>query len=299
MDPLDELAGRFEDERPRLRSVAYRLLGSLPEADDAVQEAWVRLSSIDAATVQNLSGWLTTVVSRLCLNVLRSRRTRAEVLIGVHVPDPLVTRLDSSAGTELDPGQRTLLAESVGLALMVVLDTLAPAERVAFVLHDLFDVPFAEIATMAQTTPAAARQQASRARRRVQQEAPVPDLDLVRQRAAVNAFFAASRDGDLAALVAVLDPDVVLRADGGPTRPNAAGLVRGAAAVAEQSLGYGQFAAFIRPAWVNSTPGAVVAPRGRPVSVLGFCVRGGRILAIDVLADPERLELLALGRWDE
>ena len=217
----------------------------------------------------------------------------------MHVPDPLVTRLDDPpADPGLGPEQQAVLADAVGLAMLVVLDSLTPAERLAFVLHDIFGVPFDDIATMAETTPAAARQQASRARRRVDRAAPRPDRDVVRQREVVDAFFAASRDGDFAALLAVLHPDVVLRADGGPNRPDAAGLVEGAAAVAEQVLGYGRFAPAIQPAWVNSTPGAVVGPRGRAISVLGFCVRDGRILAIDVLADPDRLANLDLGRWD-
>ncbi len=288
----DWLARQFEEHRPRLRTVAYRMLGSLSEADDAVQEAWLRVSRADVSDVENLGGWLTTVVARVCLNMLRSRNTRREQPFGVHTPDPIVSRVDGA-----DPVQAALLGESVGLALMVVLDTLVPAERLAFVLHDIFSVPFDEIAGIVERSPAAARQLASRARRRVQQAAPLPDTDLAHQRAVVDAFFAASRNGDFAALVEVLDPDVVLRSDGGLARPAAAGLIRGGAAVAEQARTYTQFAPFVRPAVVNGAAGAVVAPRGRPISVMGFTVRNGKIVAIDVLADPVRLRELGLTAW--
>ena len=292
MDDIDALAQQFEARRGRLRAVAYRMLGSVPEADDAVQETWLRLSGAEVDEIRNLDGWLTTVLGRVCLNVLRARKARPEQPFGVHVPDPMVAHLDIAG-----PEHEAVTTDSVGLALLVVLDTLTPGERLAFVLHDLFAVPFNEIAPIAGCSATAARQLASRARRRVRDGAPPPEADLVRQRDVVNAFFAASRRGDFAALLALLDPDVVLRADGGPTRPAAAGLMTGAHRVAEQALGYGRFAPFVRPALVNGAAGAVIAPRGHPVSVMGFLVRDGRIAAIDVLADPERLSRLDLGVW--
>ncbi len=289
MDEADWLAERFEAHRGHLRAVAYRMLGSLSEADDAVQEAWLRLAGADSSEVENLGGWLTTIVARVCLNMLRTRSSRREQPLdgGVHLPDPVISRQDGA-----DPEQEVLLADAVGLALLVVLDTLAPAERVAFVLHDMFAVPFDEIAPIVGRSEAAARQLASRARRRVQETAPVPDADLTRQRKVVDAFFAAARDGDFDALVAVLDPDVVLRSDGGVTRPAATVVVHGAAAVARQALTFARLSPFVRPALVNGVAGVVVAPRGRPYSVMGFTVRGGRIVAIDGLADPERLRRL-------
>ena len=266
----------FEDHRPRLRALAYRMLGSLSEADDAAQEAWLRLRRTDG--VENLGGWLTTVVARICLNLLRDRR---EDPVGVHLPDPVVTGPD--------PEQEAVLAESVGLALMVVLDTLSPPERVAFVLHDLFAVPYEEIGPLLERTTDATRQLASRGRRRVQ-EAPVPDPDLAQQRAAVDAFFAAARDGDFDALVAVLDPDVILRADGGTARPGRSIVLHGAKAVAGQaSVGGARFAPFLRPVLVNGAAGAVAVANGRLLSVLGFTVVGGRIVAMDVLYDLDRL----------
>jgi RNA polymerase sigma factor (sigma-70 family) len=285
MNEQDWLAERFEEHRTHLRAVAYRMLGSVSEADDAVQEAWLRLSRSETDEIENLGGWLTTVVGRVCLNMLRSRRTRAEQPIDeVHVPDPII-----SSESGLDPEQQALLADSVGLALFVVLESLDPAERLAFVLHDMFAVPFDEIAPMVGRSPAAARQLASRARRRVQREAPEPDVDLVAQREVVDAFFAASRDGDFEGLLAVLDPDVVVRADGGAARPSATVVVRGAEAVAARARSYAHLAPYVRPALVNGAAGAVVTPRGRPFSVLAFTIRGGRIVAIDSLADPERL----------
>ncbi len=294
MDDLDLLADRFEEHRTHLRAVAYRMLGSLTEADDAVQEAWLRLSRTDAREVANLGGWLTTVVGRVCLNVLRSRASRREQPLGVHVPDPVVSRPD-----RVDPEQEALVADAVGLALLVVLDTLAPAERLAFVLHDMFAVPFDEIAPVAGCSTTAARQLASRARRRVRRAAPTPDADLTRQREVVDAFFAASRDGDFAALVAVLDPDVVLRADGGLARPGAAGLIRGAATVAAQALTYARMAPFVRPVLVNGAAGIIVVPRRRLVSVMGFTVTDGKIVAMDVLADPARLGRLDPAAWGD
>jgi RNA polymerase sigma-70 factor (ECF subfamily) len=268
------------------------MLGSLSEAEDAVQETWVRLDRTDTSDVANLDGWLTTVIGRICLNMLRAQQARPEQPAGLHVPDPVVTRPDGTG-----PEDQALTAESVGMAMLVVLETLTPSERLAFVLHDMFSVPFREIAEILGQSSQAARQLASRARRKVTLAAAEPDPDLGRQRRAVDAFFAASRDGDFAALLAVLDPDVVLRSDGGPSRPAAAGLVRGADRVAAQAIGYGRFADAIRPAVVNGAAGAVVAPRGRPVSVMAFTVRDGRILGIDVLADPQRLRALGLTSW--
>jgi RNA polymerase sigma factor (sigma-70 family) len=293
MDEQDWLAEQFEAHRTRLRAVAYRMLGSATEADDAVQDAWLRFSHTGANGVSNLGGWLTTLVARACLDLLRARGSRQEQPLGVHVPDPVVSRADGS-----DPERQALLAEGVGLALLVVLDTLAPAERLAFVLHDMFAVPFEEIAAIVGRSPAAARQLASRARRRVQ-GAKVPDADLSRQRAVVDAFFAAARDGHFAALVAVLDPDVVLRADLGAALAGAPAMVRGAHAVAKQALNFARLSPFVRPALVNGAAGAVVAPGGQPVSVMGFTVRHGKIAEIDILADPQRLGRLDLTLLDE
>ncbi|MEV1010427.1 sigma factor [Streptomyces sp. NPDC049881] len=283
MDGENALAVRFEAERPRLRSVAYRMLGSLSEADDAVQESWLRLGRVEPGEVRNLAAWLTTVVARVCLNVLRSRERHPEEPLGVHLPDPLIGAPDG------DPEGAALLADAVGLALMVVLETLEPGERVAFVLHDMFAVPFDVIAPLVERSPAAARQLASRARRRVRDGAPVPDPDRARQRAAVDAFFAATRDGDLEALLAVLAPDVVLRSDNGAARGGRAVVLRGAEEVAGQAVMFRALAEAARPALVNGAAGVVVAHRGRPLSVMAFTVTGGRIAAIDVLADPARL----------
>jgi RNA polymerase sigma-70 factor, ECF subfamily len=290
----DWLAERFEDHRTRLRAVAYRMLGSLSEADDAVQEAWLRLSRSDTSGVENLGGWLTTVVARVCLNMLQTRKARRETsLDGVHVLEPIVSREEG-----LDPEQEALLADSVGLALLVVLETLTPRERLAFVLHDMFALPFDEIAPIVGCSPTATRQLASRARRRVQ-GAPIPDPDLSHQWEVVEAFLAASRAGDFDALLQVLDPDVILRAD----RAVAAGgsrELRGAAAVAAQALMFSRLAPFARPALVNGAAGGlVVTPQGQPFSVLGFTVTRGRIVEIDVFADPERLRLLDLAKIDE
>jgi RNA polymerase sigma factor (sigma-70 family) len=288
------IAERFEGHRTHLRAVAYRMLGSVTEADDAVQEAWLRLSRSDTREIENLGGWLTTVVARICLNMLQSRKLRREEPLGVHVPDPIVSSVEES-----DPEQEALLADSVGLALLVVLDTLQPAERLAFVLHDMFAVPFEEIAPIVGRSPAAARQLASRARRRVQ-GAPTPDPDLAPQREVVDAFLAAVREGDFEALIAVLDPDVVLRADSGPLPPPATQEVHGARAVAELALAWSQVARFSRPALVNGTPGLVTtSPRGDLFSVQGFTIRDGRIVEIDILADPTRLGRLDLRVLDE
>jgi RNA polymerase sigma factor (sigma-70 family) len=297
MDENQWLAERFEADRPRLRAVAYRMLGSLAEADDAVQDAWLRLSGSRAGEVENLRGWLTTVVARVCLNMLRSRHLRGEEPLEAHVPDPVV-------GPEpgLRPEEQALLADSVGLALQVVLDTLNPDERLAFVLHDLFGVPFKDIAVMVGRTPAAARQLASRARRRVKGAEIPADPDIARQRAVVDAFFAAARGGDFAALVAVLDPDVVLRIDAGAAHPAASMLVRGADAVARQALtglAGALRAAELRPALVNGAAGVIVARRGRPVTVMGFIVARGKIAEIDAVADPERVPRIAAASVSE
>ncbi|MGH3357986.1 MAG: sigma-70 family RNA polymerase sigma factor [Nocardioidaceae bacterium] len=284
MDETDELLERFEEHRPRLRGVAYRMLGSVSEADDAVQEAWLRVSRADAGSVENIAGWMTTVVARVCLNLLRSRRSRREDPLDVHVPDPIIDPEDGA-----DPEHEALLADSVGLALLVVLDTLTPAERLAFVLHDMFAVPFDEIAPMIDRSPAAARQLASRARRRVRGQAPTPDRDVVRQREVVDAYLAAARDGDFDALVAVLDPDVVLRADGGAGRARPSVVLRGAQTVAEQAAASKRLAPFARPALVNGTAGVVAVAAGRVLAVMGFTVVHDKIVAIDVLYDRERL----------
>jgi RNA polymerase sigma factor (sigma-70 family) len=293
MDEQEWLAGRFEEHRAHLWRVAYRMIGSAAAADDAVQETWLRLSRADTSDVDNLGGWLTTVVGRVCLNQLRARGRRRDEPIGAAVPDPVVSG-EGAAG----PEDEALLADSVGLALLVVLETLAPGERLAFVLHDMFAVPFDEIAEIMGRSPDAARQLASRARRRVQ-GAAVPDADRSRQRAVVDAFFAAARGGDFEALVAVLDPDVVLRADGGLARPAATALVRGAAAVAARAISFAMPAAFVRPARVNGSVGVVVADGDQPLSVMGFTVAGGRIVAIEVLADPDRLRDLDLTALDD
>ena len=294
MDEQPWLAERFEEQRPRLRAVAYRMLGSLSEADDAVQEAWLRVSRADAGGVENLGGWLTTVVARVSLNMLRSRRTRREEPLELRMPDPVIGHEGRG-----DPEQEALLAEGVGLALLVVLDTLTPAERLAFVLHDLFAVPFEEIALLLERSPAAARQLASRARRRVRGAAPAPDPDLTHQRAVVDAFFAAARDGDFEALVAVLDPEVVLRADGGTARARQSVVIHGAREVAAQAAIGTRFAPFVRPALVNGTAGAVVVAGGRLLSVMAFTVANGKVAAIDVLFDPDRLAGLDLAVLDD
>ena len=290
MNGRDLLADRFEANRTHLRAVAYRMLGSVSEADDAVQEAWLRLSRrSDPDDLDNLRAWLTTVVARVCLDLLRSRRSRREEHLDTRIPEPIVSREDG-----MDPEHEALLADSVGLALLVVLETLSPAERLAFVLHDMFAVPFDEIAPIVDRSPAAARQLASRARRRVRGAAPEPDVDLARQRVVVDAFLAAAREGDLEALVAVLDPDVVLRADRGALRPGAPTELRGAREVATGALGFARLAPFARPALVNGAAGLVVSRRGRPFAVAGFTVARGRIAEIDVLADPKRLRELDL-----
>jgi RNA polymerase sigma factor (sigma-70 family) len=289
----DLLAREFEAHRTRLRAVAYRMLGSVSEADDAVQEAWLRLSRSDASEVENMHAWLTTVVGRVCLNMLRSRKNRREQPLGSHVPEPIVSPEDG-----VDPEHEALLGDSVGLAMLVVLDTLPPAERLAFVLHDVFDVPFDEIAPIVERTPTAARQLASRGRRRVQGATPEPDVDLDRQREVVDAFLAAAREGDFEALLEVLDPDVVLRADSGAVPPGSR-VVRGARAVAEQALGFRQLDLFMQPALINGAAGVVSTRDGEPFSVGGFTIRGGKIVEIDILADPARLRQLDLTVLDD
>jgi RNA polymerase sigma-70 factor, ECF subfamily len=277
MDQL-ELADRFDRERPRLRSVAYRIVGSLSEAEDAVQEAWLRLQRSEAVEIDNLAGWLTTVVARLCLNILRDRRSRAEAPLGAFVPEPII----STDGGD-DPEHEALLADAVGIALQVVLDALSPAERLAFVLHDMFAVPFDEIAELVERSPQATRQLASRARRRVRGAAPAPDPDLARQRAVVDAYFAAAREGDLEALVAVLDPDVVARSHG---RTGVFEL-RGAEKVARAAMTARKFAPFVRPALINGTAGAVAFDGDTPFAILAFTVVGDRAVTIDIFNDRE------------
>ncbi|MGW4945133.1 sigma-70 family RNA polymerase sigma factor [Actinoplanes sp. NPDC004185] len=295
MDQGAATAELFETHRSRLRAVAYRMLGSLSEADDAVQDVWLRLDRTGAAEVGNLGAWLTTVVARICLNKLRTRaQQREEPLDGhLHVSDPVLGRADVA-----DPEHQALLADAVGLALQVVLDTLTPAERLAYVLHDMFAVPFEDVATIIDRSPAATRQLASRARRRLRGEAPAPDPDLARQRQVVDAFFAASRAGDFEALVAVLDPDVVLRSDSGPARPRLNVVLRGASTVAGQAFTARRLAPFVRPALVNGAAGVVVVVNGRLFSVMAFTVVAGRVVAIDVLGDPDRLANLDLTALD-
>jgi len=289
------LAERFQTHRTSLRAVAYRMLGSLSEADETVQEAWLRLTRSDPSGVANLGGWLTTVVARVCLDMLRSRKSRREEPLGIHVPDPIVSRED-----RIDPEQEALLADSVGLALLVVLETLGPAERLAFVLHDMFGVPFDETAPIVGRSPSPARQLASRARRRVQRAAKVPDADLTCQREVIDAFLAAARGGDFDALLAVLDPDIVLRADRGGVPPGVSRELRGARAVAEQALTFSRLVRFARPVLVNGAAGIVSWLRGeQPFSVMGFTIRRGKIVEIDILADPARLRQLDLTVLDD
>src|SRR5215210_55413 len=289
MDEREFPAQQFEEHRTRLRAVAYRMLGSLSEADDAVQETWLRLSRVDADEVDNLGGWLTTVVARVALNMLRSRRARREEPLDVvRMPEPIVDRADGT-----DPEHEALLADSVGLALLVVLETLNPAERLAFVLHDMFAVPFDEIAPIVDRSPDAARQLASRARRRVQGEAPIPDADLDTQREVLDAFLAAAREGDFEALLEVLDPDVVRRVDRG-----AAPVVRGAADVARQALAFSRLDIEVRPALVNGAVGTVTLRDGHPFAIAGFTIRNRRIVEMDIIADPERLSRLDLVMLD-
>jgi RNA polymerase sigma-70 factor (ECF subfamily) len=287
----DWLAERFEEHRTHLRAVAYRMLGSLSEADDAVQEAWLRLNRSDAREIDNLGAWLTTVVGRISLNMLRSRKVRREEPLEFRFPEPIVDRPDG-----VDPQHEALLADSVGLALLVVLETLTPPERLAFVLHDIFAVPFDEIAPIVDRSPEAARQLASRARRRVQGENTVPDADLGTQRKVVDAFLAAAREGDFEALLEVLDPDVVVRADFGPAGVQE---IRGAAQVAAQARSYAQLGLVIRPALINGAVGAVSMLNGELFSLGAMTIRGGKIVELDFLVDPDRLRELDLTILDD
>src|SRR5262245_51587340 len=284
MDELEGLAGRFEEQRPRLRAVAYRMLGSLSEAEDAVQEGWLRLSGTAYGEVEDLGAWLTTVVARISLNMLRSRKMRSET----RLPDPIIDRPDGTS-----PEHEALLANTVGLALLVVLETLAPAERVAFVLHDIFDMPFEQIAPIVERTPDAARQLASRARRRVRERKPAPDADVNVERRVVDAFAAAARDGDLRRLVAVLDPEVVLRVDAGRMLGGSIE-IRGAEKVARGAQSFSRLGLLRLPVLVNGVAGLLCIMEGNPFSVIGFTVRGGKIAEIDILRDPERLSQLDL-----
>ncbi|MGW1432898.1 sigma-70 family RNA polymerase sigma factor [Streptomyces sp. NPDC002431] len=292
MNEKERLAERFEAERAQLRAVAYRMLGSVAEGEDAVQETWLKLGRSDVSEVRNLGAWLTTVVGRVCLDMLRSRASRREDPLPegeerLRLPDPVVSGL-----APIDPEREILVADSVGIALMVVLDTLSPAERLAFVLHDMFDVPFDEIARILGRTAASTRQLASRARRRVQGVAPAADTDVARKREVVNAFVTASRSGDFEALLTVLDPEVVARSDGGTLVPSI--LRRGAADVASQAVTFARFAADARLVLVNGTPGVVSFAEDRPLAVMSFTIRDGRITGLDILTDPSRLVALGL-----
>ncbi|MGH8861424.1 MAG: RNA polymerase sigma factor SigJ [Jatrophihabitantaceae bacterium] len=294
MSEQDWLAHRFEEHRRRLRAVAYRMLGSLSEAEDAVQETWLRLSGSEPDEIENLSGWLTTVVARVSLNMLRSRAVRREEPLGPHLPDPIVDRADG-----VDPEHEALLADSVGLALLVVLETLTPAERLSFVLHDMFGVPFEQIAALIDRSPQAARQLASRARRRVRAQPTAPDVDVSAQREVVNAFLAAARDGDFDALVATLDPEIVLRADGGTALAGASAEVRGALDVARQAVLWSRVDTTMHPVLVNGAAGVVATRNGVVLSVASVIVRNGKIIEMDFLADPERLSRLDLTILDD
>ena len=288
MNTTDWTAAEFQEHRAHLRSVAYRMLGSLAEADDAVQETWLRLTRSDAGDVRNMRAWLTTVVSRVCLDMLRARTARREDPLDVHVPDPIVTRLQD------DPEEHALLADSVGLALLVVLDTLSPAERLAFVLHDIFAVPFEQIGPILGRSPAAAKQLASRARHRLRGAPADAPADPARQHAVAEAFLAASRGDDFEGLLAVLDPDVVLRADAGAGPLGPSRLIHGAVEVATQAQRFAHLSRFAHPVLVNGTLGFLAAPGGEPLALVGFAIRDGKITEIDILADPDRLSQLDL-----
>jgi RNA polymerase sigma factor (sigma-70 family) len=288
MSDCDWLAAQFEEQRPHLRRVAYRMLGSLDESEDAIQEAWLRLSRSDETSIDNLGGWLTTVVARVCLDMLRARRARREESADGWLPEPIV-----SVDDKIDPEQESLLADSVGLALLVVLETLSPAERLSFVLHDMFSVPFDEIASILDRNPDAVRQLASRGRRRVRGARLEPDADLAEQRRVANAFMRAARDGDFEGLLAVLDPDVVVRGD--RSIPKGAPLeVRGAREVAQRALFFRELAPFARPVLVNGAAGYLVAPQGRLFAVAALTVVGGKITEIDFVTDPDKLRKLTL-----
>jgi RNA polymerase sigma-70 factor (ECF subfamily) len=290
MRDRDYLAERFEEQRPQLRRIAYRMLGTVDEADDAVQEAWIRLSRTDDSAVENLGAWLTTVVSRVCLDMLRTRRSRREEFVGSWMPEPIVAVADGPG-----PEDEALIADGVGIALYVVLETLSPAERLAFVLHDMFAMPFDEIARIAGRTPEAARQLASRARRRVQAASTEPDVELSEQRRIVNAFIEASRKGDFDALLEMLDPEVTLRVDAGPDSPLAREPIVGAEAVLAEAQRWNAFAQYARPATVNGVAGFAVGRPGQPLfSVVAFTIAKGRIAALDFVADPVKLARIAL-----
>jgi RNA polymerase sigma-70 factor (ECF subfamily) len=293
MDEADELAVAFEEHRRYLQAVAYRMLGSVSEAEDAVQESWLRLARSDTDDVRNLRAWLTTVVARVCLDMLRGRSARREDPLDVHVPDPIVTSHDDT-----DPEREAVLVESIGLALLVVLDTLSPAERLAFVLHDVFAVPFEQIAAILQRSPAAAKQLASRGRRRVQGASAPSDTDHVRQREILDAFLAAARGGDFEGLLAVLHPDVILRADAGSGPIGPSQIVRGARSVAAQALRFADLAQFAHHVLVNGAPGLITAPNGYPVALFSATVRANLIVELDILADPDRLSRLDLAAID-
>jgi len=289
MSEQDWLAQRFEQDRRRLRAVAYRMLGSMSEAEDAVQEAWLRLSGSESGEIENLSAWLTTVVARVSLNMLRSRAARREQPLSPRLPDPVVDRADG-----VDPEHEALLADSVGLALLVVLETLTPPERLAFVLHDMFGVPFEQIASLLDRSPQAARQLASRARRRVRAQPTTPDADVSAQWQVIDAFMTAARTGDFEALVATLDPNVVLRADGGSALAALSAEVHGALDVARQAALWSQVDLTMRPALVNGAAGAVVMRDGAVFAITSVLVRNGKIAEMDFLVDPERLARLDL-----
>jgi RNA polymerase sigma factor (sigma-70 family) len=297
VDDGDRLSDSFERHRSHLRSVAYRMLGSLSEADDAVQEAWLRLARSDTTDVQNLRAWLTTVVARVCLDMLRGRTARREQSFDVHVPDPIIGSLQGGPAADDAPEDHAVLADSIGLALLVVLDTLSPTERLAFVLHDVFAVPFDQIARLLDRSPAAAKQLASRARRRVHGATAAATVDPRRQREIVNAFLTASQEGDFERLLAVLDPDVVLRADAGDGPLGPSRLIHGATAVIEQARRFAALARFAQPVLVNGLPGLVAAPHGQVLALLSFAVRDDRISEIDILADPDRLRSLDVARF--
>lgn len=292
MTTQDWVAERFEEHRAYLRAVAYRMLGSLSDADDALQEVWLRLSRADAGEVRQVRAWLTTIVGRVCLNMLRARDRRREEPLDIRVPDPIVSGQDGG-----NPEDELLLANSVGLALLVVLETLKPPERLAFVLHDVFAVPFDQIATVLGRSPTAARQLASRARRRIHGQAKIPDADIAAQHEVVAAFFAAARDGDFERLVALLDPDIVMRVDAGVDRSKVSRILRGATAVANASLAGALSGRTLRPALVNGAPGAVLFEADRPVSVMGFTVAQRRIVEINAILDPDRLHRLKLDEF--
>ena len=292
MDEPDWLTQGFQAQRAQLRAVAYRMLGSVREAEDAVQETWLRLARSDTSSIDNLNGWLTTVTSRVCLDMLRARAARREDPLEVHVPDPIVSREDGN-----DPEQQALLADSVGMALLVVLATLSPTERLAFVLHDIFAVPFDQLGPILERSPAAAKQLASRARRRLRGAAPSQDADRARQRQLVDAFLAAAQGGDFERLLLVLPPDVVLRADAGAGPMGPSQLVRGSAAVAGQALRFAPIGRNARPALINGSPGLIAVHDGQPLAVLAVTMQDGLIVEIDILADPERLRRLDLTAW--